>query len=121
MLLPGSEAWQLTIYLGWQMHGVPGGMVAGGLFELHSVVVPIGLANLFVLWCQPLVAMEILRLLYPLVEVGAGLAGVLHGRFRPDLLRPSQHRPCQTAAVPVPALAAAACRTAPWCPPSART
>ncbi len=34
MLLPGPEAQQLATYVGWLMHGVPGGLVAGGLFIL---------------------------------------------------------------------------------------
>ena len=29
-LLPGPEAQQLAIYIGWLMNGVPGGLVAGG-------------------------------------------------------------------------------------------
>ena len=31
-LLPGPEAQQLATYLGWRLHGVRGGLVAGGLF-----------------------------------------------------------------------------------------
>ena len=34
MLLPGPEAQQLATYLGWLMHGVRGGLVAGLLFIL---------------------------------------------------------------------------------------
>lgn len=34
MLLPGPEAQQLTTYVGWLLHGVRGGLVAGGLFIL---------------------------------------------------------------------------------------
>jgi len=34
MLLPGPEAQQLATYIGWLMHGVRGGLVAGGLFIL---------------------------------------------------------------------------------------
>jgi len=34
MLLPGPEAQQLTTYLGWLLHGVPGGLIAGSLFIL---------------------------------------------------------------------------------------
>ena len=39
MLLPGPEATQLATYLGWLMHGVPGGLMAGGLFLAPSVLV----------------------------------------------------------------------------------
>src|SRR5438045_7235913 len=33
MLLPGPEATQLAIYIGWLMHRWPGGIAAGGLFD----------------------------------------------------------------------------------------
>ncbi|HEY0526818.1 MAG TPA: chromate efflux transporter [Stellaceae bacterium] len=38
MLLPGPEAQQLATYIGWLMHGWPGGVAAGGLFVLPGVV-----------------------------------------------------------------------------------
>jgi chromate transporter len=34
MLLPGPEAQQLVTYIGWLLHGIPGGLVAGTLFVL---------------------------------------------------------------------------------------
>jgi chromate transporter len=37
MLLPGPEAQQLAIYVGWLLHKVRGGIVAGVLFVLPSV------------------------------------------------------------------------------------
>jgi chromate transporter len=52
MLLPGPEATQLATYLGWLMHGVRGGLIAGGLFLLPSVVVLLGLSSLYALWGQ---------------------------------------------------------------------
>ncbi|MBD8524595.1 chromate efflux transporter [Pseudomarimonas arenosa] len=39
MLLPGPEAQQLATYLGWLMHRVPGGLIAGGLFVLPSLLI----------------------------------------------------------------------------------
>ena len=39
MLLPGPEAQQLAIYLGWRLHGIPGGIVAGSLFVIPSIFV----------------------------------------------------------------------------------
>ena len=36
MILPGPEAQQLAIYLGWIMHGRVGGLIAGTLFILPS-------------------------------------------------------------------------------------
>ncbi|MEZ5614228.1 MAG: chromate efflux transporter [Rhodocyclaceae bacterium] len=37
MLLPGPEATQLAVYIGWMMHRTPGGIVAGVLFVLPSL------------------------------------------------------------------------------------
>jgi chromate transporter len=48
---------QLATYLGWLMHGVPGGLIAGGLFVIPSVFVLTALASLYALWGQlPLLA-----------------------------------------------------------------
>ena len=50
MLLPGPEATQLATYLGWLMHGWPGGVVAGVLFLLPSALLLSLLAWLYALW-----------------------------------------------------------------------
>ena len=39
MLLPGPEAQQLAIYIGWLLHRVKGGIVAGVAFVLPSFFV----------------------------------------------------------------------------------
>jgi chromate transporter len=44
MLLPGPEAQQLAIYIGWLLHGVAGGLAAGVLFVLPSIFVLLGLS-----------------------------------------------------------------------------
>ncbi len=44
MLLPGPEAQQLAIYLGWLLHRTWGGIVAGCLFVLPSLFILIGLS-----------------------------------------------------------------------------
>lgn len=44
MLLPGPEATQLAVYIGWMMHGVGGGIIAGTLFVLPSLFILIGLS-----------------------------------------------------------------------------
>lgn len=41
MLLPGPEAQQVATYIGWRLHGVLGGIVAGSFFVIPSI---------FVLW-----------------------------------------------------------------------
>jgi len=57
MLLPGPEAMQLATYLGWLMHGSRGGLIAGGLFLLPSVLVLLCLSAIYALWGQlPLLA-----------------------------------------------------------------
>ncbi|WP_374654195.1 chromate efflux transporter [Dongia sp.] len=48
-LLPGPEAQQLATYLGWLMHGVKGGLMAGLLFILPGALVMLGLSLAFVL------------------------------------------------------------------------
>jgi chromate transporter len=47
MVLPGPEAQQLATYIGWLMHRTWGGIVAGGLFVLPSLVVLIALSWLY--------------------------------------------------------------------------
>jgi chromate transporter len=44
MLLPGPEATQLAIYIGWLMHKTRGGVIAGVLFVLPSLLILIGLS-----------------------------------------------------------------------------
>ncbi|MBL8519147.1 MAG: chromate efflux transporter [Betaproteobacteria bacterium] len=57
MVLPGPEAQQLATYIGWLMHGVRGGLAAGGLFVLPSLILLIALSWLYVRYAQlPLVA-----------------------------------------------------------------
>lgn len=47
MLLPGPEAQQLAIYLGWRLHGARGGIAAGGLFVLPSMFILFALSWLY--------------------------------------------------------------------------
>lgn len=57
MLLPGPEAQQLAIYIGWLMHRTRGGIVAGLLFVLPSLVILIALSWVYIaLGDMPLVA-----------------------------------------------------------------
>ena len=52
MLLPGPEAQQLATYTGWLMHGTRGGIVAGALFVLPSLVLLIVLSWAYTAWGQ---------------------------------------------------------------------
>ncbi|WP_288129299.1 chromate efflux transporter [Accumulibacter sp.] len=57
MLLPGPEAQQLATYIGWLMHRTRGGMVAGILFVLPSLLLLIGLSWVYIAFGEtPLVA-----------------------------------------------------------------
>ena len=56
MLLPGPEAQQLAVYIGWLMHRTLGGLIAGLLFILPGAAVMLGLSILYVLYREvPLV------------------------------------------------------------------
>jgi len=52
MLLPGPEAQQLATYTGWLMHGTRGGLAAGTLFVLPSLVLLIVLSWAYTAWGQ---------------------------------------------------------------------
>ena len=52
MLLPGPEAQQLTTYLGWLLHRTWGGVAAGALFVLPSLLLLIGLSWGYVVFGQ---------------------------------------------------------------------
>jgi chromate transporter len=48
MILPGPEAQQLAIYIGWKLHGKRGGIAAGTLFVLPSMFVLLALSVIYV-------------------------------------------------------------------------
>jgi chromate transporter len=57
MLLPGPEAMQLATWIGWRLHGVKGGLIAGGLFVLPGAIVVLALSLIYAALGQlPLVA-----------------------------------------------------------------
>ncbi|HUE82221.1 MAG TPA: chromate efflux transporter [Pyrinomonadaceae bacterium] len=47
MLLPGPEAQQLAIYIGWLLHRTWGGIVAGAFFVLPSIFVLLALSYIY--------------------------------------------------------------------------
>src|SRR5450755_3423417 len=47
MLLPGPEAQQLAVYIGWLLHKTWGGIVAGALFVIPSMFVLWGLSFVY--------------------------------------------------------------------------
>jgi chromate transporter len=48
MILPGPEAQQLAIYIGWKLHGKRGGIAAGTLFVLPSMFILLVLSMIYV-------------------------------------------------------------------------
>jgi chromate transporter len=48
MLLPGPEAQQLAVYVGWLLNGTLGGLIAGSLFVLPGVLALLALSALYV-------------------------------------------------------------------------
>ena len=77
MVLPGPEAIQLATYLGWLMHGIPGGLIAGGLFLVPSVLLLIALSSVYVFWGQLPLLIAVFWALKPAV-----LAIVLQAAWR---------------------------------------
>ena len=47
MVLPGPEAQQLATYIGWLMHKTRGGLLAGGLFVLPSLIILMVLSYIY--------------------------------------------------------------------------
>ncbi|MFT0621510.1 chromate efflux transporter [Ectopseudomonas guguanensis] len=57
MLLPGPEAQQLATYIGWLMHRTWGGVIAGALFVLPSLLILVALSWVYLVFGDvPLVA-----------------------------------------------------------------
>jgi chromate transporter len=50
MLLPGPEAMQLATWLGWRLHGLRGGVVAGALFVLPAALLMALLSWAYLRW-----------------------------------------------------------------------
>ncbi|MFH6957043.1 chromate efflux transporter [Flavobacterium aquidurense] len=50
MILPGPEAHQLAIYLGWKLHGIRGGIISGIFFILPSILIILSLSIIYALY-----------------------------------------------------------------------
>lgn len=132
MLLPGPEAQQLATYIGWLLHGVRGGLVAGLFFILPGFAAILALSILYVgfrdatvvealfygikpavmaivatavvrlgqralhsaimvvIAAAAFVAIFFLDIPFPLIVVGAGVAGYVGGRVRPSAFSPRE-------------------------------
>ena len=142
MLLPGPEAQQLATYVGWLMHGVRGGLVAGGLFVLPSLFILIALTWVYmrfgdgpaiaavlhgvkpavvaivlaaawrigtrtlrhpILWsiaAAAFVALFAFSVPFPLVILGAAVAGVAGARLAPQAFGAAGHAAATAAHAP---------------------
>jgi len=77
MMLPGPEAQQLATYIGWLMHRTWGGVIAGALFVLPSLVILIALSWLYMAYGN---VPEVAGILYGIKP--AVVAIVLHAAWR---------------------------------------
>ena len=77
MVLPGPEAQQLATYIGWLMHRTWGGIVAGALFVLPSLVLLIALSWLYIAYGDVPAVAGVLYGIKPAV-----VAIVLHAAWR---------------------------------------
>ncbi|WP_031317776.1 chromate efflux transporter [Blastomonas sp. CACIA14H2] len=154
-LLPGPEAQQLATYIGWRLHGLRGGLMAGTLFLLPGVAIILALSMLYVAaagldWFAALflgikaavlavvvqallriagraldtgfkralaaiafVALALFDLPFPLVVLGAGLAGWHAATWRPGWLALKAGGQGEDAA-PRPSIAATLRTIAAW-------
>lgn len=67
MVLPGPEAQQLATYIGWLMHGTWGGMVAGSLFVLPSLLMLMVLSYIYLVFGDVAVVAGVLYGIKPAV------------------------------------------------------
>ena len=107
MLLPGPEAQQLATYIGWLMHRTAGGIAAGALFVLPSLVLLIGLSWAYMVWGQHPWGQALLWGLKPAVT-----ALVLHAVHR--MARRTLQRPALWALAALSLLATLAGVGFPW-------
>ncbi|MET8800010.1 chromate efflux transporter [Nocardia sp. NPDC004568] len=89
MLLPGPEAQQLAIYIGWLLNGRRGGLIAGILFVLPGMVALLALSAIYVGFGDTTLVTALLAGLAPAVVVIVAQAVLRVGRralTRPGLV-----------------------------------
>jgi len=67
MLLPGPEAQQLAIYIGWLLHRTWGGIVAGAFFVIPSIFILLALSYIYAAYGNVLVVVGVLAGFKPVV------------------------------------------------------
>jgi chromate transporter len=81
MLLPGPEAHQLAIYVGWLLNGAPGALAAGVFFLLPAFVLIVALSWVYVTHGDvPWVAAVLAGLSWAVVGIVAGAVVRIAGR-----------------------------------------
>ncbi|MFC5747535.1 chromate efflux transporter [Actinomadura rugatobispora] len=80
MLLPGPEAQQLAVYIGWLLNGTRGGLVAGTLFVLPGVLALLALSAIYVGWGTAAVVTGLFAGLAPAVLAIVAQAVIRVGR-----------------------------------------
>ncbi|WP_300672665.1 chromate efflux transporter [Soonwooa sp.] len=50
MILPGPEAHQTAIYIGWKLHGIKGGIISGLFFILPSTLILLALSIIYAIY-----------------------------------------------------------------------
>lgn len=88
MLLPGPEAQQLAIYIGWLMHRTLGGIVAGAFFVIPSIFILLALSYVYAAYGTVPVVAGVLAGFKPVVVAivveallkigGRGMNGLVH-------------------------------------------
>ncbi len=76
MLLPGPEAQQLAIYIGWLLHKTIGGIVAGAFFVIPSIFILLGLSYIYAAYGNVPLVLGVLSGFKPVV-VGIVVEAVL--------------------------------------------
>ncbi len=67
MLLPGPEAQQLAIYIGWLMHRTWGGIVAGAFFVIPSIFILLALSYIYAAYGNVPIVLGVLSGFKPVV------------------------------------------------------
>ncbi|MGQ0575489.1 MAG: chromate efflux transporter [Pseudonocardia sp.] len=80
MLLPGPEAQQLAIYVGWLLNGARGGVVAGTLFVLPGLLALLALSAIYVAFGETTAVVALFAGLAPAVLAIVAQAVVRVGR-----------------------------------------
>jgi len=67
MMLPGPEATQLAVYVGWLMHRTWGGIAAGALFVIPSVFILLALSYVYAAYGNTAIVLGVLAGFKPVV------------------------------------------------------